>query len=119
MWAGASLAVALVVGVAAGIRTETRLMHREDRASASPSAPAAVEPVQQTSQAQETAQAQPPARPAPHAARLTPATLKADNELLSAIDGELSAEAAPSASVYGLTVSGQPVRSRIAKRIAN
>jgi hypothetical protein len=57
------------------------------------------------------------ARPAP--AAITSATLKADNELLSAIDGELSADAAPSASAYGLTVSHHPARSQPATGISN
>jgi hypothetical protein len=58
-------------------------------------------------------------------ARATPppevpvATLKADNALLWAIDGELSAEAAPSPSAYGLTVNRHPARAQPAKGISN
>jgi hypothetical protein len=115
MWVAASLAVALAVGVGAGIRTERRVVRQDGRVAAVTAAP------------QIAAQAQPeaPVKAAVAAAArvtpvtVTPATLKADNELLSAIDGELSAEAAPSASVYGLTVSDHAARGRAAKRIAN
>jgi hypothetical protein len=48
---------------------------------------------------------------------ITPATLKADNELLSAINGEL--DTAPSASAYGLAVSRHSSRTRPAKGITN
>jgi hypothetical protein len=44
----------------------------------------------------------------PNAARVTPSKLKADNQLLSAIDGELRADAAPE-SLYGLKSSLQVV----------
>jgi nucleotide-binding universal stress UspA family protein len=96
-WVAASLAIALAVGIGAGIRTELRISHRDNFAQTTAPQPVKAQP----------------------AAAVTPATLKADNELLSAIDGELSAEATPSPSVYGLTVSDHPVRSRPAKRIAN
>ena len=48
-----------------------------------------------------------------------PATLKADNDLLSAINGELQAEAAPPPSVYGIDVSDQGPQLRRAKREMN
>jgi hypothetical protein len=47
-----------------------------------------------------------------------PATLKSDNDLLSAINGELSADAVPPASMYGLKVDAHTPHSR-PKRIAN
>jgi len=108
-WTAAALAIVLAVGIGAGVRTGigtgnrtgTGVSHQEDRAAAA--APAAV----------------PQVAKAKAAAVVTPASLKADNELLSAIDGELSAEAAPSASAYGLTVSIHPAGSRAAKRISN
>jgi hypothetical protein len=111
MWVAASLAVALAVGIGAGIRIESRISRQDDRAATA-------------TPAQQIAKAQPVARAIPPAARVTPAivtsaTLKADNELLSAIDGELSAEAAPSPSTYGLTADVQASRSHAAKRIAN
>jgi hypothetical protein len=52
------------------------------------------------------------------AAKPTPATLKADNELLSAIDGELRADSAPAASLYGLD-TGPAQSSRPLKRTSN
>ena len=55
-----------------------------------------------------------------HAApAVSPATLKADNQLLSAIDGELSEDDAPSAGSYGLTASRHPGRTRSTKGISN
>jgi hypothetical protein len=57
--------------------------------------------------------------PAVTPAAVTSATLKADNALLSTINGELSADAAPSASAYGLTVSHHPARSQPAAGISN
>jgi hypothetical protein len=50
---------------------------------------------------------------------VAPATLKADNELLSAIDGELSADAAPPASVYGLDTGAHHAKQHPAKGISN
>jgi len=57
--------------------------------------------------------------PAVAPAAVTSATLKADNALLSAINGELSADAAPSASAYGLTASHHSARSQPATGISN
>jgi hypothetical protein len=50
---------------------------------------------------------------------VSPATLKADNELLSAIDGELRADESTPATMYGLTVTSRGVRTRAPKRISN
>jgi hypothetical protein len=55
-------------------------------------------------------------QPAP---AVSPATLKADNQLLSAIDGELRADEATPATMYGLTVTSRGVRTRAPKRISN
>jgi hypothetical protein len=55
-------------------------------------------------------------QPAP---AVSPATLKADNELLSAIDGELRADESTPATMYGLTVNSRSVRTRAPKRISN
>jgi hypothetical protein len=100
MWAAASLAVALAVGIGSGLRTEMRVSHHDNAPQAQTVAP-------------------PAAKAQPAAAAVTPASLKADNDLLSAIDGELSAEAAPNPSTYGLTVGGHIARSHTTKRIAN
>ena len=52
------------------------------------------------------------------APQLTPATIQADNELLSAIDGELRADESTSASAYGLNISSRSTRNRASKRIS-
>jgi hypothetical protein len=54
-----------------------------------------------------------PATPQP-----TPATLKADNDLLTAIDGELRADESTSASAYGLTTASHVTRTNAPKRIS-
>jgi hypothetical protein len=56
------------------------------------------------------------AEPAPH---VLPARLKADNDLLSAIDGELRADESSSASAYGLTVSAHRVRAKASDGMIN
>jgi hypothetical protein len=58
------------------------------------------------------------ATPATSAPQPTPATLKADNDLLTAIEGELRADESTSASVYGLTTATRVNRSKAAKRIS-
>lgn len=50
---------------------------------------------------------------------VTPSRLIEDNALLSAIDGELSAEAAPLAAMYSLNLNQHHGRARTAKGIAN
>jgi hypothetical protein len=52
-------------------------------------------------------------------AQVSATTLKADNELLSAIAGELQAEVTPPPSVYGLDVSGGPSQSHRVKRVTD
>jgi len=62
-------------------------------------------------------------QPAPLApvapAAVSSATLKADNELLSAIDGELSDADISGTQTYGLAVSRHSARARSAKGISN
>ena len=60
----------------------------------------------------------PVAQVQPAAAAVTPATLKADNELLSAIDGELRTDETIPTGMYGLTAS-HANRSKAAKRVAD
>jgi hypothetical protein len=86
-WTAAALAIAL----AAGIGISARHNH--------------------ASQSQQATSAQ-PATPQP-----SPATLKADNDLLTAINGELRADEAASASVYGLTTASHAAR-KAPKRIS-
>jgi hypothetical protein len=50
---------------------------------------------------------------------VSPETLKADNELLAAIDGELRADESAPASMYGLTAASRSGRARVSKRISN
>jgi len=88
-WTAAALAIALAVGIGVAVRT--------DRPRAVP---------------QQVAMTQP-------APAVSPATLKADNELLSAIDGELRADESTPATMYGLTVTSRSVRTRTSKRISN
>ena len=65
---------------------------------------------------QQTAQIQ----PAPVVTAATPkADLNADNNLLAAIDEELSAQSAPQAGLYGLRVRADVPRSRSMKRMSN
>ena len=51
--------------------------------------------------------------------QVAPATLKADNELLSAIDGELQADATPPASIYGLELPDSQSQSRKGRKVTN
>jgi hypothetical protein len=52
-------------------------------------------------------------------ATIPAATLKADNELLTAIDGELRADESTPASLYGLDASTSGTGTKAAKRISN
>jgi hypothetical protein len=93
-WTAAVLTVALGVGIGVSVRQ------------------ASVRPDHALVTHQQVAQVQP--------ARVTsPATLKADNELLSAIDGELRADESTPASVYGLTAAAHGARNKSAKRMSN
>jgi hypothetical protein len=88
-WTAAALAIALAAGIGVAVRNDH---------------PRAVP--------QQVAMTQP-------APTVSPATLKADNELLSAIDGELRADESTPATMYGLTVTSHGVRTRAPKRISN
>jgi hypothetical protein len=89
-WVATGLAVALALGIGVALRVDhTR-------------------PAQQ----QTVARVQP-------AARVSPTTLKSDNELLTAIDGELRADASATAGMYGLNATSRGVRNRSPKRIEN
>jgi len=95
---------ALAIATVAGIGIESGIAHKGN-----PIAGLA-------GQQQQTAQIQPAAL-APAA---TPkADLNADNNLLAAIDEELSAQPAPSSSLYGLKVGAQVPRARSMKRMSN
>jgi hypothetical protein len=62
---------------------------------------------------------QPPMMQVHRAAVVSPSTLKADNDLLSAIDGELRADESTPASVYGLMSATHGARSKSGKRMSN
>jgi hypothetical protein len=86
-WTAAALTMALAAGFGVAARNH--------RAPAAPAQPSRVQ-----------------AAPA-----VTPSTLQADNDLLSAIDGELRADESTPAIAYGLNTSAHGVRNRPAKRM--
>lgn len=61
----------------------------------------------------------PPVAMVQPAAAVAPATLKADNQLLSAIDGELRTDEAMPTGMYGLATASRAGRSKAPKRIAD
>lgn len=110
VWAAAALAVAIGIGV-------TISAHHEQSQQA-----VVVQPAMQTQTvAQVSVPGEAMTKPetaAPRTGRVTPSKLKADNQLLSAIDGELRADAAPE-SLYGLNVSSHVERGRTTGRMAD
>ena len=94
-WTAAALAISLAAGIGVAVRND--ISTHKDR--------------QQAAQRQ-VAMGQP-------APAVSAATLKADNALLSAIDGELRADDSTPAALYGLTAASRGARSRAPKRIAN
>jgi hypothetical protein len=92
-WTAAALAIALAAGIGVFVR--------HDRVPAAREAVVSGQPI-----------------PATSAPQPTPATLKADNDLLTAIDGELRADESTSASVYGLTTATPMTRAKAPKRIS-
>jgi hypothetical protein len=105
-WFGRPMALsaataALAIATVLGIGVETGIIHRGQQVAAQPQQIAHVQPA--------------PAMPAN-----TPnADLSADNNLLAAIDEELSAQPAPQAGLYGLRVRADVPRSRSIKRVSN
>jgi hypothetical protein len=53
------------------------------------------------------------------AAQVPPATLQSDNELLSAIDGELRTDDSVNANMYGLRTTSHGSRPKLLKRMSN
>jgi hypothetical protein len=94
-WTAAALAIALAAGIGVAVRNDISA-HKDHRQAAQ----------------QQLATAQP-------APVVSPATLKADNALLSAIDGELRADDSTPVALYGLTATSRSARARAPKRIAN
>jgi hypothetical protein len=121
-WAGAALAIALAVGIGVTMEREHSRTTQADAAKTQAGMAAArVEAT--TVQAEAKAQAgatMVQAKAAVQAeAAVQPATLKADNELLSAIDGELRADESTPASLYGLAADTSGSGTKSAKRISN
>jgi hypothetical protein len=94
-WTAAALAIALTAGIAVTVRNDISARKDQPRA------------VQQQIAI---------AKPVP---ALSPSTLKADNELLSAIDGELRADESAPATMYGLTSTSRGVRTRVSRKVSN
>jgi hypothetical protein len=117
--AAATLVLAVVVGAGAGVAHWSKPNPAMQQASASEAEEAG--PKEQVAAAQ-VAAGQIAAGPSEMRTADPPVRtdrLKADNDLLSAIDGELSADGAPPASMYGLSVGTQGTRSKSTKRISN
>jgi hypothetical protein len=89
-WTAAALAIAVAAGIGVSIRHQQPAQPQVAIAHTQPASP-----------------------------QLTPATIKADNELLSAIDGELRADESTSASTYGLDVNARSAKARASKRISD
>ena len=102
-WAGAALTIALATGIGVSIHM--------DRART-------VQPAVTSAQA-DSKKAQAGATTTQAEATIPAATLKADNELLTAIDGELRADESTPASLYGLDASTHGGRTKSTKRISN
>jgi hypothetical protein len=94
-WTAAALTIALAAAIAVTVRNDITV--RDDHRRAVPQQIAIVG----------------------SAPTVSPATLKADNELLSAIDGELRADQSTPATMYGLTAASRGTPARTPKRIAN
>jgi hypothetical protein len=94
-WTAAVLAIALAAGIGVAVRND--ISARKDHLQAMQPQLAEVQP----------------------APSVSPSTLKADNELLSAIDGELRADTSTPVAMYGLTATSRSARARAPKRIAN
>ena len=102
-WAGAALTIALATGIGVSI-------HKEHARTEQPAATMAQADSTKAEAGTTTAQAE---------ATIPAATLKADNELLTAIDGELRADESTPASLYGLDASTSGTGTKAAKRISN
>jgi hypothetical protein len=118
-WAVAALTVALAAGISITARNHRVPVASTGAAQFFSVESAAVQAPATHSWASQTAQAQPMLAQAEPAAPVSPARLKADNDLLLAIDGELRADDSSSASAYGLTVSAHGVRAKASDGMIN
>ena len=122
-WAGSVLAIALAVGI--GMTMEREHSRTTQADAAKTQAGVAAARVEATTVQAQAAKAQAGAtmvqtKAAVQAeAAVQSATLKADNALLSAIDGELRADESVPASLYGLAADASGEGTKSAKRISN
>jgi hypothetical protein len=107
-WAGAALTIALAAGIGMALHQE----HTRTVQQATATAPAAVKAQAEAAKAQEAATQK-------AEAMVSPTTLKADNELLTAIDGEMRADESTPASLYGLDTDSSGAGTKSVKRIIN
>jgi hypothetical protein len=119
-WTAAAAAVALAVGVGVSVRDGFNF---SDRRAPSVQTTSMHASVAQTAAVQAPIAGVQPAAQVSPATGVSPTTLKADNDLLSAIDGELRADESTPASLYGLDTYGPDTaahgaRLRPAKRIS-
>ena len=89
-WTAAALAIALAAGIGVSVRNNHASSEPRQAVISQPAVP-----------------------------QVSPATIKADNELLSAIDGELRADESTSASAYGLDVNSHSTHNRVSKRTSD
>ena len=120
-WAGAALTVALAVGIGVTIEREQARTAQADAAKAQATTARTEAAKVQAGAAATLAEAATVQTKTAVQAEATnqSATLKADNELLSAIDGELRADESAPASLYGLTSETSGSGTKRAKRISN
>ena len=108
IWVAGALATALAVGIGMTMRRDhTQPVHQTmvtAQADAVKTQTAKVQPVVAKAQAE---------------AKTGPATLKADNALLTAIDGELRADESTPASLYGLEATSYRTNTKTVKRTTN
>jgi hypothetical protein len=107
-WVAGALATALAVGI--GITLHREHMQPEQQAVAT---------AQANATKTQAAEVQPVAVKVQAETKITHSTLKADNALLTAIDGELRADETTPASLYGLEATSYGTSTKSAKRTSN
>jgi len=108
-WAGAALTIALAAGIGMAVHQE----HARTVQQAAATAPASVK-VQAAAATEQASATKKQAE-----ATVSPTTLKADNELLTAIDGEMRADESTPASLYGLDTDSSGTGTKTVQRISN
>jgi len=108
-WAGAALTIALAAGIGMAVHQK----HTRTVQQAAATAPASVK-VQAAAATEQASATKKQAE-----ATVSPTTLKADNELLTAIDGEMRADESTPASLYGLDTDSSGTGTKTVQRISN